>query len=202
MLITFDTSGFQPSGDGTWQHPKTGDFVSVSGDNGRLTEPVWLDNLPALRRELAHEYAEMGCLVEADRVRVGTGPEAADAAYQLAKTRIPNREHGLVYMVQFMFAKQDASFYVTMMAEELGVTGVREATLAAKLGVDGFYLDHPYDPQLKSQLPFLRADDPAFDPQYPDHPLSRARAWARGFAASAAVNPSFASKPDFHGAGG
>ena len=201
MLITFDTSGFQPSGDGKWDNPRTGDHVSVSGDGGRLTEPVWLDDLPALRRQLAHEYSGMGCLIEADRVRVGAGPEAADAAYQLAKAPIPNAQHGLIFIVQFMFAKQDSSFSVMMMAPETGTTGLREAMLGAKLGLDDFFLAHPYDPQLKSKLPFSRADDPAFDPQFPDHPLSRARAWARGFAASAAVNPAFASLPAFCGAG-
>jgi hypothetical protein len=201
MLITFDTSGFQPRGDGQWENPETGDYVSVSGDNGRLTEPVWLDNLPALRRQLAHEYAEMGCLIEADLVRVGNGPEAADAAYQLAKTPIPNAPHGGVFIVQFMFAKQNSSFHVLMMARETGTTGVREALLAAKLGMDDFFLAHPYDPQLKTKLPFSRADDPAYDAQFPQHPLSRARAWARGFAASAAVNPSFAALPPFYGAG-
>jgi hypothetical protein len=108
----------------------------------------------------------------------------------------------LIFMVQFMFAKQDSSFSVMMMAHETGTTGMREAVLGAKLGFDGFFLDHPYDPQLKSKLPFSRADDPAFDAQFPQHPLSRARAWARGFVATAAVNPAFAALPDFYGAGG
>lgn len=201
MLITFDTSGFQPSRDGVWDNPQNGDHISVSEERGPLTEPVWLDNLPALRRHLAHEYAQMGCLIEADRVRVGTGPEAADAAYQLAKAPIPNAPHGLVFIVQFMFAKRDSSFSVMMMADESGTTGVREATLMAKLGHTDFFLPHPYDPQLKTKLPFSRADDPAFDAQYPQHPLSRARAWARGFVASAAVNPAFTSQPDYYGPG-
>jgi hypothetical protein len=189
MLITFDTGGFQARGDGAWENPQTGDFVTVSGDNGPLNEPVWLDNLPGLRRQLAHGYSGMGCLVEADSVRVGNGPEAADA------------QHGLVFIVQFMFAKQGSSFSVMMMAHETGTTGMREAMLMAQLGHDDFFLAHPYDPQLKSKLPFSRADDPAFDAQFPEHPLSRARAWARGFAASAAVNPAFASLPAFYGTG-
>lgn len=199
MLITFDTSGFRLSGDGKWDNPQTGDHISVSGDRGPLTEPVWLDNLPALQRHLAHEYSAMGCLVEADRVSVGQGSEAAEAAYQLAKAPIPNAQHGLIFIVQFMFAKQGSSFSVMMMAPETGTTGMREAVLMAKLGHDDFFLAHPYDPQLKSKLPFSRADDPAFDAQFPQHPLSRARAWARGFAASAAVNPAFASLPPFYG---
>jgi len=201
MLITFDTSGFQARGDGAWENPQTGVFVTVSGDNGPLNEPVWLDNLPGLRRQLAHGYSGMGCLVEADSVRVGNGPEAADAAYQLAKAPIPNAQHGLVFIVQFMFAKQGSSFSVMMMAHETGTTGMREAMLMAQLGHEDFFLAHPYDPQLKSKLPFSRADDPAFDAQFPQHPLSRARAWARGFAASAAVNPAFASLPAFYGTG-
>ena len=202
MLITFDTSGFEPRGEGKWENPQTGDFISVSGENGPLTEPVWLDNVPALQRHLAQQYAGMGCLVEADRVTVGRGPESADAAYQLAKAPIPHAEHGLVFIVQFMFGKRDSSFSVMLMADEHGTagpTGMREAVLMAKLGVNDFFLPHPYDPQLKSKLPFSRADDPAFDAQFPDHPLSRARAFARRFVASAAVNPAFASRPPYYG---
>jgi hypothetical protein len=49
-------------------------------------------------------------------------------------------------------------------------------------------------------LTFHAGDDPRFDAQFPEHPLSRAPAWARRIAA-ATVDLGFAALPPFTAGG-
>ena len=82
-------------------------------------------------------------------------------------------------------------------AAERGRTGMREAVLVAQLGFDGWVLPHPYAPEVRGRLPFHKGDDPRYDAQFADHPLSRVRAWAHHVVRTARVDPGFAALPPF-----
>lgn len=195
MVVTFDTSGLQRVDEATWSHPATGDWINLKLNNSPLTEPAWLENIPAMRRNLAIEYAQMGCLIEAEPVVLG----GVRGVVQVVKVPIPNAPSGQVFLANIFLAKADRHVMFGCAAEERGITGVRETTIMAKLGLmmDGWVMPHPYAPELKGALPYHRGDDPAWDAQFPDHPLSRVRAWVRWVLATAQVDPAFAALPDF-----
>ncbi|MFD0855772.1 hypothetical protein ACFQ07_26255 [Actinomadura adrarensis] len=195
MVITFDTTGLQQVDATTWANPANGDRVGLVVNNRPLAEPVWLENWAGLRRNLAAEYAEMGCLIEAEAVMVG----GVRAVCQVAKVPIPNAPSGQIFMANIFLAKADRHAMLVCSAAESGMTGMREAVLMAKLGVgmEGWLLPHPYDPELKTRLPYHRGDAWEWDAQFPDHPLTRVRAWVGLVLATATVDPAFAALPDF-----
>ena len=195
MVVTFDSSNFQRVDDATWVHPPSGDRITLRYETSRLGEPVWLEDVPAMRRNLANEYAKAGCLIEAEPVVLGGVPGVC----QVVKVPIPNAPSGQVFMANIFLAKADRYVMFGCASAESGTTGVREATIMAKLGLftEGWFLPHPYAPELEGALPFHRGDDPVFDAQFPDHPLSRVRAWVRWVLGTATVDPAFAQMPDF-----
>jgi hypothetical protein len=196
VVVTFDSTGLQRVGEATWLHPASGDRISLNLENSPLAEPAWLENIPAMRRNLAVEYARMGCLIEAEPVVLG----GVHGVCQVVKVPIPNAPSGQVFMANIFLAKASCHAMFACSAEESGITGVREAAIMAKhglIGGSGWVLPHPYAPELRTLLPYHRGDDPAWDAQFPDHPLSRVRAWVRWVVATATVDPTFAALPDF-----
>ena len=193
MVVTFDTSGLQRVDEKTWLQPTSGDRITVVLQNSRLNEAAWLEDVPAMRRNLAAEYASAGCLIEAEPVVL----DGVRGVCQVVKVPLPDAPSGQVFMANIFMAKSDSFVMFGFAAAESGTTGVREAMIGARIGMEGWVLPHPYDPELKSALPFHRGDDPAWDAQFPDHPLSRVRAWVRWGLSAARVDPSFAQKPDF-----
>ncbi|MCI2421353.1 hypothetical protein MOQ72_28320 [Saccharopolyspora sp. K220] len=196
MVVTFDSTGFQRVDETTWLHPANGDRISVKLKNTPLAESAWLEDIPTMRRNLAFEYARFGCLIEAEPVVLG----GVRGVCQVMKAQIPNAPSGQVFMASIFLAKAGCHAMVSCSAEETGITGAREVTVMVKLGLvhgDGWVLPHPYAPELQGALPFHRGDDPAWDAQFPDHPLSRVRARVGSMLATATVDPAFAALPDF-----
>lgn len=195
MVVTFDSTGLRRVDETTWSHPTSGDWINLEFKNSPLAEPAWLENIPAMRRNLAAEYARMGCLIEAEPVVLG----GVRGVCQVVKAPIPNAPSGQVFLANIFLAKAGCHLMFGRGAEESGITGVREATIMAELGLsrDGWVLPHPYAPELQGVLPYHRGDDPAWDARFPDHPLSRVRAWGRSVLATATVDPTFAALPDF-----
>ncbi|MFD3525036.1 TerD family protein [Streptomyces sp. NPDC058653] len=177
-------------------HSHSGDRVSLVVKDSPLTEAVWLEDVPAMRRSLAGSYARMGCLIEADAVVVG----GVRGVAQVVKVPLPNAPAGQLFMAMIFLAKADSHAMLGYFAEERGITGMREAAILARSGVaglEGWVLPHPYAPEVQGVLPYHRGDDPTWDAQFPDHPLTRARAWVRSVVATATVDPAFAALPDF-----
>ncbi|QKG19812.1 hypothetical protein [Actinomadura verrucosospora] len=200
MVVAFDTTGLQQVDGTTWVHPGSGDRIILNVQDSRLGEEAWLENVPAMRRNLATAYAQMGCLIEAEPVVLG----GVRGVCQVVKAPIPNAPSGQVFMANIFLAKADRYVMFGCSAAESGTTGVREALLMAQLGVgaEGWFLPHPYAPEVRGALPFHRGDDPAWDARFPDHPLSRVRNWVRWVLGAATVDPAFAALPDFVPGGG
>ncbi|WP_211294214.1 hypothetical protein [Lentzea kentuckyensis] len=192
MPISFDTTGFRQLGQNTWQH--------ASGDQAELTYyglvpdlPAGLDDLPKLRHDLALIHGETGCLIEAHVVQLAGVP----ALLRIVKMPLPNQPNGQVFVCSFTIPKANCSAVLQLGALERGVTGTREAVLAAEVGFHNWVKPHPYAPELQGVLPFHAGDDPRHDARFPDHPLSRVRAWAHHVVRTARVDPQFASLPPF-----
>lgn len=91
--------------------------------------------------------------------------------------------HGLFVMHSLTIPKRDFSFVLKYQAIEGPLTGLRESAVFAseQISIDeetglpiGWVAD-PYDPSLEYDVMRNLADDPKYDAQFPEHPLSRAR---------------------------
>ncbi|MEC3978287.1 hypothetical protein [Amycolatopsis sp. H20-H5] len=197
MAIIPDTSGFRPEGDAVWADQASGDLMSAHFFDLVPTLPAGLGDLPRLRYELAMETAEVGGLVEAFVVTLDGVP----ALLQVVKVPLPDRP-GQVVIASITVPKATSSAVLKLIAFEGPMTGARESLVVADTiqetgSIDAFYGPHPYAPQSRPKLPWIRADDPALDPRFPDHPLSRARRWLRHTLATARLDPEFAALPPF-----
>lgn len=185
MPIAFDTTGFQQQDQHTWINQGNGDRISLSRHDGAPDLPAGLDDLPRLRHELAVRHGEVGCLIEAQVVQLGGHP----ALLQIVK--LPMAGPGQTFSCTVIMQGAGSYAVLSLVAEERGTTGMREGVLAAEVGYERWVLPHPYAPQLQSRLPFHAGDDPRFDGRFPQHPLSRVRAWVHRLVRSAQVDPAF-----------
>ncbi|MGB3440990.1 MAG: hypothetical protein WBA97_19750 [Actinophytocola sp.] len=193
MPVAFDTAGMERHDERTWFDPRTGDQVSLTYIGMEPDIPAPLDDLPQLRRKLAEETAETGSIIEAHVVRLGGVP----ALFQLIKLPIPGQDTGLAFIAAFTVPRATCSAVLRIQCAEGQATGLRETAVAAQVGFENCLVPHPYAPEVRGQLPYNVADEANWDQQFPDHPLTRARAWAHRTLASAQVDPQFVALPPF-----
>jgi hypothetical protein len=191
--ISFDTTGFRQLGQHTWQHA-SGDQADLTYYNLVPDLPAGLDDLSKLRHDLALIHGETGCLIEAHVVQLAGVP----ALLRIVKMPLPNQPNGQVFLCSFTIPRASCSAVLQLGAVERGMTGAREAVLASEIGFEQWVKPHPYAPELQGVLPFHAGDDPRHDLRFPDHPLTRVRAWAHHVVRTARVDPQFASLPPFH----
>lgn len=200
--ITFDTTGFEHLDGTRWFDPETRDVVVLSMQQALPRSAVWLYEIDVLRRELARTHAARvipgpspaisavptATLLEADAVLL----DGAMALYTLVAEKLPKSATGRLFRASFVLAKADRTAVLTGQFEEWQISGMRESMVRIKTGSpskkDG---GHPYDPQ----LPYEPSDDPAWDAQFPAHPLTKARAWVRAMRETAVVAREFAALP-------
>ncbi|MGW4214049.1 hypothetical protein ACWEIJ_39110 [Lentzea sp. NPDC004789] len=192
MPISFDTTGFRQVNRNVWQHP-SGDQAELTYYNMVPDLPAGLDDLPKLRHDLARIDGEVGCLIEAHVVGLAGVP----ALLRIVKMPLPNQQGGQLFHCSFTVPKATCSAVLQLGAIERGTTGIREGVLAAEIGFQNWVRPHPYAPELQGVLPFHAGDDPRYDARFPDHPLSRVRAWAHHVVRTARLDPQFAALPPF-----
>ncbi|HEX6354627.1 hypothetical protein [Actinophytocola sp.] len=193
MPVAFDTTGMERHDERTWFDPRTGDQVSLTYIGLVPDIPAPLDDLPLLRRRLAEETAETGSIIEAHVVSLDGEP----TLFQLIKLPIPGQDTGLAFIAAFTVPRDRCSAVLRVQCAEVHMTGQRESTVAAQVGFENCFPPHPYAPDVHGQLPYNVADEAMWDPQFPDHPLTRARVWAQRTLATARLDPRFKALPAF-----
>jgi hypothetical protein len=122
-------------------------------------------------------------MVEVDTAQLASLP----AVRTVLKARLQPR--GFAFIGSYTLPFSDRSYVIKVQSLEQGITGVREAAVMAMqpapIEIDeltgklvGWEQD-PYDPSYRGSFMRNRADDPEFDPSFPDHPLSKVRAYLR-----------------------
>lgn len=196
--VTLDTTGWQRDRQ-YFVDPSTGGTMSLDISDRALTEPYWLDDLDLARRKLARDYAQIGCLIEANPITVG----GVQAMTQIWKVPAPAQGRGFLFGVSVYLAKTTQTVEIMYCMDEarLESTGMREVWAAVKLQniCHAHREPHPYDPGLHGRLPFSRSDDEVWDDQFPGHPLTCVRVWLRDLDRILTVDPAFAALPDFRG---
>ncbi|OIV37933.1 hypothetical protein BIV57_08660 [Mangrovactinospora gilvigrisea] len=157
--------------------------------------PASPDDIHLLRPAMAQRYASSGCLIEADQAVV----DGVRAVRMVAKQPLPGGPgHGLLFGGVLVLPRDRCSAVLKIEAPEQGVTGMREATVAARSGNPmGLFQDHPYQPGLRGALPFNEADSYEYDEEFPDHPLTVVRRVLAHLITTSAVDPQFRDLPAF-----
>lgn len=203
MPISFDTAEWSQADELTWVDQQTGDAVLVRHIGLVPDLPPFLHDPPRLLRQLAidaavaTDTAPAGVLVEANVIQVDSVP----AIYQLVKVPIPKRDRGMAYIASLTVPRAHCAVALSMQALEGNWTGARESMVAAEVigrygGPERLRRPHPYAPDVPN-LWFDEPDDLRWDTRCPDHPLTRARAWAYRTIGTVRLDPRFAQLPPF-----
>lgn len=85
--------------------------------------------------------------------------------------KVPQQPHGLTYLASITIPFSSLSFVLKMQCQEHGPTGLREAAIFMKAQEEGRVTISPDSDIVGDWNP----DDAAYDDQFPEHPVSRAR---------------------------
>lgn len=206
-MLTFDTRGWQPVGERTWQNAD-GDLAAVHYHPVPPDLAAGLDRVADLIRGTASAAAAQGAtLVELDVNTLAGLP----AVRQLLKAPLPDRP-GLTCVGAFTVPRADCSVVLRVQCQEQGLTGLREAVLFDRHLAARTAAGQPLEEALihwntgslgspvplpNGGLPPHPGDDAPWDAEFPDHPLSRARALLRRLSASVRLDPALAARPPF-----
>jgi hypothetical protein len=171
------------------------DFFGIAPDL-----PAPLDDLQPLRALYREMLGESGGLVEVEEAIIG-GVRGVCGILKLRQD-----PSGMIYVGVVTVPFRDCSFVIKYQCPELEITGIRDSAVFAALALDfdestgepvGWAAD-PYDPANRTGVLRNRAEDPEWDTQFPQHPLSRLRSYLRGLGATR-FSPRAAKEPLFMG---
>ncbi|MGU3376265.1 hypothetical protein [Chryseobacterium sp. M5A1_1a] len=121
--------------------------------------------------------------------------------------KIPQQETGMVYLASITIPFENCSYVVKIQANEIGVTGMRDAFILGKLMQTGEveiddetminWFEDPYDPEFKQGTPMNKSELEKYDPEFPEHPLSIARSLIKKIATEMVFHPAIKELPSF-----
>lgn len=138
----------------------------------------------ALINGIHHTLAENQALIEVENGRRASG---FPYIYSIVKT-YNGEEEGVGYtlVLDFLLRPNSSVVRVQGFFQEYGITGVRDATVFARLSQDkGFSEDSwcfdPYDPDSQASYMMNQSERAEYDELFPDHPLTQCRMLIRHY---------------------
>lgn len=140
-----------------------------------------LDYLKKFYRNIA--AASNGGIIETDIINLHNIP--------CVKTiiKIPQQETGMAYIASITIPFENCSYVVKIQADEIGITGMRDALILDRLHKAGEveieeeniknWFEDPYDPDFRQGTLMNQSELEKYDPEFPEHPLSVARSLIR-----------------------
>ncbi|MEE2039077.1 hypothetical protein Q8791_17835 [Nocardiopsis sp. CT-R113] len=203
--VWFDARPFQQVQENVWVDA-AGDAIVLDYYDIAPNLPAALQDLAGLRARTSANTAQAGMgLVDLDVI----GLDGMPVIRQMVKGDNPHQERGLAYLGTYTIPRSNSSVVVKVQCLEGQPTGMREASVlpqflqqyrggaAAPDEAMAAWAQHPYAYGITGGRPRNHADDPAWDPHFPDHPLSRARRLLGSLAYSIRVDASFKAQPAF-----
>jgi hypothetical protein len=199
-FVKFDTRGWR-------RHGSAGDnpvywLFPGGGGIGLYHFSVAPDIPPnaTMNQLLAHALSELneigGDLVEYEVAKFAGVPSIRSGVR--THTNGPG-VHGFTYLASLTIPFQKRSFVIKAQCSESGITGIREAVVFDRLIRDGTF--KPGDRDLLGWVPGPHSanlsEDPSLDSEFPEHPLSRARAALRQVTGSLALSSQLGAEPRF-----
>jgi hypothetical protein len=193
-ITGMDLTGFTEREPGVWTDAH-GTVLSIHFFPLVPDLPAPLDAPGPLRVGLAHGVAGAGgALIEA----LDGAVDGVPAVRQLIKVPRPNG-HGQVFLGSWTVPRAACSTVLKVQAAEGATTGIREATVMARVGPSDYFRPHPYAPEVTGGLPYHVADDASWDAHFPDHPLTLVRAALDRITPTVTLDERFKTLPPFPG---
>ncbi|MFJ5779602.1 hypothetical protein [Streptomyces sp. NPDC093094] len=193
-ITSLDLTGFTEREPGVWSDARNL-VLSVHFFPLVPDLPARLEEGERLRSALAHSVAGAG----GGLIETVTGEvDGVPALRQLVKVPLPGRR-GQAFLGSWTVPRAGCSTVVKVQAAEGATTGMREATVMARVGPADYFRPHPYAPGLEGGLPYHVADHEEWDAQFPDHPLTRVRAALDRITPTVALDERFRALPAFAG---
>lgn len=185
----------------TWLHP-CGDvasfhFFDLPPDLAAVPDAA---GLAVLRQGYRDALAGHGGIVSVEPVEISSIKSIA------AIFKLMQNPSGMTYVASLTIPFRDCSFVVKLQCPELGITGMRDTAIFAKLsselefddkGRPQGWMKDPYLSACDSSARYNLSDQAQYDADFPDHPLSRARRHLAASADSVTVSSSALSAPRF-----
>lgn len=100
--------------------------------------------------------------------------------------KVPQQEGGMTYLTAVTIPFENCSFVIKTQAVEIGTTGIRDAFVLNRFLENGKvtfdenglknWFEDPYDPAFKEGTLMNKSEREEYDTEFPQHPLSIARA--------------------------
>jgi hypothetical protein len=198
--ITFDATGWTaapcPPGEAgcvqSWRNA-AGDELSLCFYDSAPERPIADEALDAWRRQYRGLLAPVGGgLVELIIVTLDGLPALKIVG------KMPQPHGGNCYLGMLSLLRQSFSYAFKLECPEHGFTGLREAVVldrelarvpvgAGAPGIPPGWAADPYDTTIRGRGLRTRADDAAYDAEFPEHPLSRLRRTLHGLERSVTI---------------
>ncbi|UCA61961.1 hypothetical protein KB553_10690 [Chryseobacterium rhizoplanae] len=143
-----------------------------------------LDYLKKFYRNIA--AASNGGVIETDIINLHNIPCVKNII------KIPQQETGMAYIASITIPFENCSYVVKIQADEIGITGMRDALILDRLHKAGEveieeeniknWFEDPYDPDFRQGTLMNQSELEKYDPEFPEHPLSVARSLIRSTA--------------------
>lgn len=102
--------------------------------------------------------------------------------------KFPQQPHGMFYVASLTLPFEQFSYVIKTQCHEHGTTGIRESVVMSQLFGEG-----KFD---LAELPKI-SEDEKYDPMFPEHPLSRSRAYLKTIIQTLNLTPEIQQSPPF-----
>ncbi|WP_027379872.1 hypothetical protein [Chryseobacterium daeguense] len=162
-----------------WVNPEESALISLNFFDLQPDIPT-VRNLELLKNFYRNSISESnGGLIEVSLLTVNNIPSVKTIF------KVPQPESGMTYLASVTIPFENYSFVVKIQAAEVGTTGMRDSVILSQLlasgevtfgeGIEDWFAD-PYDPDFKEGTPMNKSEQEKYDAEFPEHPLSIARA--------------------------
>jgi hypothetical protein len=162
-----------------WMNPEQTIALSINYFNSKPDIPSLkrMESIRGFYREQVTEHN--GGLIQVEFSELKT--------HQAIRTifKIPQKPSGMIYLASLTIPFSNCSYVIKIQAPENGVTGMRDTVVANKLikngevsiGKDGYenWSSDPYDSNYDKGTLMNKSEDPMYDVDFENHPLSKAR---------------------------
>ncbi|WP_336958245.1 hypothetical protein [Chryseobacterium contaminans] len=158
-----------------------------------------LDYLKKFYRNIA--ASTNGGIIETDIINIHNIPCVKNII------KIPQQETGMAYIASITIPFENCSYVVKIQADEIGITGMRDAVILDRLHKTGEveineetmknWFEDPYDPDFKQGTLMNKSELEKYDHEFPEHPLSIARSLIRSIAATIIFKQEIKKLPAF-----
>ena len=162
-----------------WINPEETIILSLYFFNKNPDIPT-IKNLDILRKFYREQISKPGGgIIQVDLIEIQD--------FTVVKTifKLPQEPTGMTYLTSLTIPFAKYSYVIKIQAPELGMTGMRDSVVAAKLlnenkislgenGYEGWFYD-PYDTELKEGVLMNKSEEEKYDQGFPEHPLTQSR---------------------------